>query len=110
MVVRNLFGFVFVLLTVALAGLLAAKASPSLAQLAMLFTGVQLALSVFSRADYLFTDTAQTGAGAMPSDVANMADALFLPYWFWGGLIALISLAIMASSFYVAWVVPYRNP
>ena len=50
---------------------------------------------VFSRADYLFTDVAHTGAGPAPSDVAYMAEALFLPYWFWGLFCGGLSLAIL---------------
>ena len=55
---------------------------------------VQLSLSVFSRADYLFTET----AGAGPSDVAQMADALFLPYWFWGIVCGAISGLVLLSG------------
>jgi hypothetical protein len=57
-------------------------------------------LSVFSRGDYLFTDVARTQNGAMPSDVANMANALFLPYWFWGAACGLFSVAMLALG---AW-------
>ena len=56
---------------------------------------MQLALSVFSRADYLFTATASTGAGAHPSDVAHIAEALLLPYWFWGGAVGLMSVLVL---------------
>ena len=95
LVIRNLFGWLFVagVASVCLWGGL--KAAKDVAQLMVLFVGVQLALSVFSRADYLFTDVARTGAGTAPSDVAYMAEALFLPYWFWGLLCGGISLAIL---------------
>ena len=58
----------------------------------MVFIGVQLSLSVFTRADYLFTKSAGPG---LPSDVAHMASALFLPYWFWGALCGLFSLGVL---------------
>ncbi len=106
LVVRNLFGAFFVLLVIASAVAIARKAPEGLAQLAMLFTGVQLALSVFSRADYLFTDVAHTGAGVMPSDVANMAEALFLPYWFWGFLCGGFSIATLALGLWASWQLP----
>ncbi len=95
MVIRNLFGWIFVagVAGVCLWGGL--KAAKDVAQLMVLFVGVQLALSVFSRADYLFTDVAHTGAGPAPSDVAYMAEALFLPYWFWGLFCGGLSLAIL---------------
>jgi hypothetical protein len=94
-VVRNPFGWVFVGALGALSVLVASKASQQKAQLFLVFLAVQLALSVFSRGDYLFTATAATAGGDMPSDVAQMANALFLPYWFWGALCGLFSLAVL---------------
>ena len=67
-----------------------------LCQLISTFLSTQLALSVFSRADYLFTPTAELGAGrAMTSDVGQLEELLWLPYWLWGGLIGLASLLIL---------------
>jgi hypothetical protein len=54
-----------------------------------------LALSVFSRSDYLFTSVAQTAAGTMPSDTAQIADALAGPYWLWGIVAGLVSLGVL---------------
>ncbi|MEM9558035.1 MAG: M50 family metallopeptidase [Acidobacteriota bacterium] len=96
LVVRTPFGIVFVsLLCIAL---LAAWrwASPDLAQLLVVFLGVELTLSVFARADYLFTPVARTAQGTMPSDVAQISAALAGPYWFWGALCAAFSLAVLA--------------
>jgi membrane-associated phospholipid phosphatase len=61
----------------------------------LVFLAVQLSLSVFSRGDYLFSEVARTGSGDFPSDVANMADALFLPYWFWGATCGAFSVAVL---------------
>jgi hypothetical protein len=94
-VVRNPFGWAFIGL-VALGSLaLAFKAKPEFARFSLVFFGVQLALSVFSRSDYLFTETANTAQGPMPSDVAHIAEALFLPYWFWGGMCGLVSVVVL---------------
>lgn len=95
LVVRGFFGMVFVGLLAALCLFLAYKVKPWVGQVTVVFIAVQLALSVFSRGDYLFTDKAQTSAGLMPSDVAQMAEALWLPYWFWGALCGLVSVAVM---------------
>jgi hypothetical protein len=100
-VVRSLFGWFFV---TAFAGALLAvglRASAWVSQLTVVFLSVQLSLSVFSRADYLFTSVAHTGAGTFPSDVANMSDALFLPFWFWGALCGAFSIATLAIG---AWL------
>jgi hypothetical protein len=53
--------------------------------------------------DYPFTRTALTVAGPMPSDVAVMAAALFLPYWFWGaacGVLSVIFLLLGVKFFF----------
>jgi hypothetical protein len=101
LVVRNLFGWVFITaFAVVLIGVgLRARAWAS--QLTLLFLSVQLALSVFSRGDYLFSRTAETGAGVFPSDVANMADALFLPYWFFGAVCGVFSVLVLVIG---GWV------
>ncbi len=91
LVVRGWFGWLFVgaLSTGCLwAGL---KARAKVSQWVLAFMAVQLSLSVFSRSDYLFTER----AGAAPSDVAQMASALFLPYWFWGALVGAMSAGVV---------------
>lgn len=94
-VVRGAFGMIFVAALAALLLFIGARGTPRAAQVTLLFVASQLALAVFSRADYLFTPTARTGAGLMPSDVGQMADALFLPYWFWGAVCAVVSLGLL---------------
>ncbi len=96
--VRNLFGIVFVAVIAALCLLFAFGKPKQHAQVALAFLAAQLALSVFSRMDYLFTPVAQTSAGAMPSDVTQMAQALWLPYWFWGGLLAVFSVLVLVMG------------
>ncbi len=96
LVVRNLFGIAFVAGVSALCLFFSLGAAKAYAQSLAAFFGVQLSLSVFSRSDYLFTDTAFTSAGPMPSDVAQIADALLLPYWFFGALCGLFSLAVLS--------------
>jgi hypothetical protein len=92
LVVRNGFGIGFVALLAAACLAIAFLASDGFNQLALVFLSVQLALSVWSRGDYLFTES----AGELgPSDVKNMETALALPYWFWGGLCALFSVAVL---------------
>lgn len=98
LLVRNLFGFVFVALLAALLAAIAARGTAILVQGSVVFLAVQLALSVYSRSDYLFTPVATTGMGPMPSDVAQMAEALWLPYWFWGALCGMLSLAVVGGG------------
>jgi hypothetical protein len=100
LVVRNAFGVVFVFVVAAGCAGLGLRASAHVAQVALLFVAVQLALSVFSRGDYLFTEVATTGVGVAPSDVANMAQALFLPYWLWGALCGFFSVVVLAAGLF----------
>ncbi len=103
LVVRNLFGVIFVALVLGGCFLAARKASGEVAQLVLIFIAVQLALSVFSRGDYLFTPTAETAAGVMPSDVGQMATALLLPYWFWGLGCGAVSVLVLLYGLKVFW-------
>jgi hypothetical protein len=96
--VRNAFGLGFVVLLGALLVLLALKATDGAAQIATVFLAVQLALSVYSRGDYLFTAVAETAAGRGPSDVAVMSEALWLPYWLWGAVCAAISVLVLVGG------------
>ena len=95
LLIRNLFGWFFVSIVAALCLWGGIKAAKDVAQLIVIFVGVQLALSVFARSDYLFTPIAQTGLGAAPSDVAQIAEALILPYWFWGMACGCLSLFVL---------------
>ncbi len=97
LLVRNPFGLAFTLL-LGSALLLVALRFPRASQTVGIVLAVQLALSVFSRGDYLFTRTALTDAGPMPSDVTVMANALFLPYWFWGAACGALSVGLLLAG------------
>ena len=91
---RNAFGVVFLLTSAAALGI-AAKALPDHAAAFLLhLIAVTLCLSWFTDLDYMFSAQANVGGVAQPSDSAVIANALWLPYWFWGGLIAFFSLSV----------------
>jgi hypothetical protein len=96
--VRGEFGMVFVGGLAAACLVTAFVASAEVAQLALVFLATQLALSVFSRGDYLFVRSASTGAGTDPSDVQQMANALGGPYWLWGAACGGFSVAVLAGA------------
>lgn len=100
-VVRGAFGVGFTAAVAVVLIALGLKGSAKVAQAVILFLSSQLALATFSRADYLFTPTARTGAGEFPSDVGQIAENLWLPYWFWGGLCAVLSVALLALGLYL---------
>lgn len=90
--VRNPFGLMFTAL-LGFAAFVVAQFSPSdrVVQAVTAFLAVQLSVCVYTRGDYLFTASAGNG----PSDVAQMADALLLPYPFWGAVCALFSAVVL---------------
>ncbi|MEA5601946.1 M50 family metallopeptidase [Nostoc sp. UHCC 0252] len=98
--VRSSFGLVaipllgFIILGIALK-------TPRWAQgFAIQFLGVQACVSTFHQLDYLFS----WSAGPLGlSDTAQMQRYLLLPYWFWGGLMAIASLVILVQSLRVAY-------
>ena len=47
--------------------------------------------------------TVQVGGKLIRSDTAAISEALFLPYWFWGGVCALISLAVLWFGLALFW-------
>lgn len=96
--VRNVFGAIFVAVCAALLIGLALRARPGVQQFAVVFVAIQLCLTVFSRGDYLFMPQAITAQGVVPSDTGQIEQALWLPYWFWGLLIAIASLGILAQG------------
>jgi hypothetical protein len=93
--VRSLFGLVAIpLLGVAVVAV-AFKGSERLQRAVVQFVGVQACVSTYRQFDYLFSYS----AGPLGiSDTAQIQQALFLPYWVWGGLIAVSSLLILALS------------
>lgn len=103
LVVRNFFGLAFTGVVAAACLLIGWRGSPTVVQLAVVFVAVQLALSVFSRADYLFVRSADNPTGTYPSDVLQMQHLLWLPHWFWGGLCGAIALAAVGWGLRVFW-------
>ncbi len=98
--VRGPVGIGFVLALMAGIGWVVWK-KPEWAQLLLVFLSVQLAISVFSRGDYLFTATAMTGAGEMPSDTAHMAEALGGTYWLWGLACGAFSVGVLVLGMWI---------
>ena len=90
---RNAFGIVYLLTMAAAFGLAARFFNDSWASFLVHLVAVTLCLSWFSNLDYLFSSQAVVNGVSHPSDSAVMAQALWLPYWFWGGVVAGFSLA-----------------
>lgn len=102
--VRNPFGVAAVLALGLGAAGLALKGGEVPRLVVTQLVGIQLCLGSLSDFDYMFTRSFQRDGATMTSDTQHMAEQLWLPYWVWGALIALLSLTILAAAFYLAWV------
>lgn len=100
--VRSLAGWI-VLPAFAVAVLaVGAWAGPKLRRFAIELLGVQAAISLWRDLGYLFSDGFVIGGRYMPSDSGAIADALFLPYWVWGGLITAAIVAMLWKALRMA--------
>jgi Peptidase M50B-like len=98
--VRSLFGIVAIPMFSLLILGIAFKTSSVVQGFAIQFLGVQACVSTYHQLDYLFS----YNAGPLGiSDTAQMQRELLLPYWFWGGLMAIASVLILVQSLRVAY-------
>ncbi|HEY9843106.1 MAG TPA: M50 family metallopeptidase [Candidatus Obscuribacterales bacterium] len=99
--VRSGFGWL-ILPMLAVALLAVARRGPDWLQpMTIQFLGVQACINTYHQLDYLFMAQANVGGQVMRSDTGQIAAALLLPYWFWGGLIAGFSFVLLAASLWV---------
>jgi hypothetical protein len=105
--VRNLFGWV----ALGLIGLVLVPVALRAPEVVRIFVaqlvGIQFCVASWGSLDYMFTKHFYRTDGQLTdSDTQTIANVLVLPYWFWGGIIAAVSLAILGASFYLAWIEP----
>ena len=106
---RSRFGLGFGATIAVLCLAVAVKARPALAQMVLVFLGVQLALSVYTGGGYLFTQYVEIQNGHRgPSDTQAMADAIGMPYWFWGAVCGGFSLLVLLVGLWL-YVKPTRS-
>ncbi|AFM03636.1 hypothetical protein Fleli_1199 [Bernardetia litoralis DSM 6794] len=98
--VRSIFGVVAVGLWGAVIMACAFKLPHSYKPFVVQFLGIQAWASAFVSLDYMFSDN----AGSLGvSDTQAIANLLILPYWFWGGAIALFAVFMLLVSLKVAF-------
>jgi Peptidase M50B-like len=105
--VRNLFGWFALGLVGAALVPVAWQAPVALRIFVAQFIGIQFCVASWGSLDYMFTKHFHRSDGTLTdSDTQTIADVLLLPYWFWGAVIAAVSLMILLGSFYLAWIAP----
>ena len=100
--VRNPFGMAFLLATAAVFAAAGRWLGDFAAAFLLNLLAAVLCLSWFRDLDYMFSAHAVVAGVARPSDSAVIADALWLPYWFWGALVATLSLTLLVLGLWVA--------
>lgn len=100
--VRSAFGLVFVLGWGTAFGLCGRFLPPRAATWAVHTVALTLCLSIFKDIDYMFSSHAVVGGQTMLSDAATMAEALWLPHWFWGAAVAGFSTLTMIFGIVLA--------
>ena len=99
---RNLFGITFLLGFAALLALSAKYLADTGAAILLNIIAVTLCLSLFKDIDYMFSASALVDGTTHLSDTAQIAAALWLPYWFWGALLASLSLTLLAGGIWIS--------
>ncbi|AKG20211.1 M50 family metallopeptidase [Calothrix sp. 336/3] len=99
--VRSLLGLILIpLLGIAILAI-AFKGSNWLKNFTVQFLGVQACVSTYHQLNYLFSYS----AGSLGlSDTAQIQQQLFLPYWFWGGFMAIMSLLLLIQSLRITYM------
>ena len=96
--VRSIAGWIVLPAFALTAFYIATRGSAKWQRVSVEFLGVQGAVSVYQDLGYLFSPGTTMG----PSDTGRIADALLLPYWFWGGAITVVIVLMVWKSLQVA--------
>ena len=82
---------------------LAWRGSAAQQRFAIQLLGVQACISVWQQFGYLFSAGGSVGGELRRSDTSAIADALLLPYWFWGAAISAVIVILLWRSFAFAF-------
>lgn len=74
---------------------LAVRGSTAHQRLGIQILGVQAGISIWEQFSYLFSASGVIDGQPMRSDTSAIADALFLPYWFWGLALSAFIIAVL---------------
>jgi hypothetical protein len=100
--VRSMVGIIVLPAVAILLVVIAQRGRAGFVRFTLQFLGVLAAMSMFRDWDYLFSQSASIAGQVMLSDTGAIAQALFLPYWFWAGAIIMLSAAMILASLKIA--------
>lgn len=101
--IRDPFGMIAVALWGGAILLVLWKGSVAVRAFSIQFLGIQACVSCYRQIGYLFSGEASIGGRLMQSDTMQIQQQLLLPYWFWGALIILLSMAMLFGALWVAY-------
>ena len=96
--VRSLTGLIVLIAFFTLLFIISIKGTVKIQQIILQFIGVQAFASTYQGIGYFFSSGATVAGSFHKSDTQVIADNLLLPYWFWGGIICLISFILAFIS------------
>jgi hypothetical protein len=100
--VRNAFGLAFVASFATFFWFVSKIPSDRTSAFVIHVVAITLCLSIFRDIDYMFLKQAIVSGAINDSDSQQIANALFLPYWFWGLLVAALSILFMGIGISIA--------
>jgi FtsH-binding integral membrane protein len=77
---------------------IAYKGSNNLRKITLQTLAIQSFMSLYYSVGYLFSEAASVAGGNFPSDTKVIENNLFLPHWFWAGIIILVGVTVIYSS------------
>ncbi len=72
--------------------------NPKIKKFLLQTIGINSIVSLYFSVGYIFSDSAAVAGGNYASDTQVIENNLFLPHWFWGGLIILIAVFLLYNS------------
>jgi len=97
--VRTLFGILSISLIAGVLLILSLRANKNVNSFVIQLLGIEACLSFYLNIEYYFSSGGIIDGKSYYSDTQVIADNLFLPYWFWGGMIVTISVIILFFLF-----------
>ena len=96
--VRSLAGWIALPLIALGLAAIAMRGSPAWQRFSLQFVGMVAALSMFSDWHYLFSYSGIIDGRPLLSDTGQIQQALALPYWFWAGVIVIVSVLMVGAA------------
>ncbi len=96
--IRTLFGIVFLLLLSVIIITIALSQNTKLQFITLQLIGIQAFVSVYLSLGYLFSESGTVNQSSFISDTSVIEQNMFLPHWFWAGLILTSSIILFVFS------------